>query len=151
MKAKTCAFSALVDQSADALLALTGQYRADKRHRKLDLGVGVYCDETGNTPIMAAIKQAELVLHRDQVTKSYLAPKGDVHYVSLLANLVFGNVLASDPCLTGCKRHDMFRGVMAQIIVAQHAKKDAARIVEAYSMAFTRGCPARRTIGGDQP
>jgi aromatic-amino-acid transaminase len=93
-------FSELVEQPADALLALTGQYRTDPRPEKLDLGVGVYRDDTGNTPIMCAVKQAELILHRDQLTKSYLAPEGDPRFVSLLADVVFGTELANDPCLT---------------------------------------------------
>lgn len=95
------AFSALVDQPADALLALIGQYRDDPRSEKIDLGLGVYRDETGSTPIMAAVKEAELVLHREQLTKSYLAPEGDARFVSLLANVVFGAILTSDPHLIG--------------------------------------------------
>jgi aromatic-amino-acid transaminase len=95
------AFSALVEQPADALLALTGQYRTDPRPERLDLGVGVYRDDTGNTPIMGAVKQAELILHRDQLTKSYLAPEGDPRFVSLVASVVFGNMLANDPYLMG--------------------------------------------------
>jgi aromatic-amino-acid transaminase len=97
------AFSALVEQPTDALLAITGQYRSDPWPEKPDLGVGVYRDETGNTPVMDAVKQAELILHRDQSTKSYLAPEGDPRFLSLLANVVFGTMLASDPCLTGAQ------------------------------------------------
>jgi aromatic-amino-acid transaminase len=101
MMAQQSAFSELADQPADALLALIGLYRDDPRPHKMDLGLGVYRDETGNTPVMGAVKQAELILHRDQITKSYLAPEGDARFVSLLANIVFGGMLANDPCLTG--------------------------------------------------
>jgi aromatic-amino-acid transaminase len=98
---KKSSFSALVDQPADALLALIGQYRDDPRPGKIDLGLGVYRDVAGNTPIMGAVKQAELVLYREQLTKSYLAPEGDARFVKLLANIVFGDMLARDPSLTG--------------------------------------------------
>jgi aromatic-amino-acid transaminase len=86
-------FERLADQPPDALLALIGLHRADPRPDKLDLGVGVYRDETGATPIMAAVREAEKHLLATRTTKSYLGPEGDPVFVDLLKPIVFG----SDP------------------------------------------------------
>lgn len=94
-------FGRLEWTAPDALLALIGQYRSDPRPGKLDLGVGVYRDEGGATPIMAAVKEAERMLVDGQRTKSYLAPEGDARFVELLAEIVFGQGHPHDACLTG--------------------------------------------------
>lgn len=92
-------FETLAEQPADALLALIGLFRDDPRSTKLDLGVGVYRDETGVTPIMVAVRRAEEVLLATRTTKSYLGPEGDLTYVDLLKPIVFGKDLG--PRLTG--------------------------------------------------
>ena len=51
--------NALRPQPADKILQLLGQFRADPRPSKIDLGVGVYKDATGLTPVMRAVKAAE--------------------------------------------------------------------------------------------
>lgn len=81
-------------QPPDALLALIRQFEEDPRHDKLDLGVGVYRDERGNTPVFRAIKAAEMRLLETQGSKSYLGPEGDLRFVELLRPFVFG---PSDP------------------------------------------------------
>jgi aromatic-amino-acid transaminase len=83
-------FETLVEQPADALLALIGLYKNDPRADKLDLGVGVYRDETGATPIMEAVKRAERILLETRTTKAYLGPDGDPVYTELLKPIVFG-------------------------------------------------------------
>ncbi|MDK9695321.1 MAG: aspartate/tyrosine/aromatic aminotransferase [Siculibacillus sp.] len=83
-------FETLTEQPADALLALIGLFRDDPRQGKLDLGVGVYRDDTGATPIMKAVKAAEGVLLETRTTKSYLGPEGDLVFVDLLKPIVFG-------------------------------------------------------------
>lgn len=92
-------FEALAEQPADALLALIGLYRDDPRSTKLDLGVGVYRDESGATPIMTAVKRAEEILLASRTTKSYLGPEGDLTYVDLLKPIAFGT--DPGPRLTG--------------------------------------------------
>jgi aromatic-amino-acid transaminase len=72
-------------------LALIGLYRADLRARKMDLGVGVYRDVHGNTPVFAAVKHAERRLAEEQSTKAYLGSEGDLEFVRLLARQVFGD------------------------------------------------------------
>ena len=83
-------FSDLAMQPADALLGLIGLYRADMRAGKIDLGVGMFRDDAGRTPVMRAVKAAEATLLRDQESKSYLGAEGDVRFVELLAEVAFG-------------------------------------------------------------
>ncbi|HEX7822335.1 MAG TPA: amino acid aminotransferase [Sphingobium sp.] len=95
------AFPRLDRQAPDALLGLITLYKRDERPEKVDLGVGVYRDETGLTPIMQAVKAAEARLWQDQATKSYLGAEGDAAYTQLLAQLVFGPAIAASDGLTG--------------------------------------------------
>ena len=64
--------SNLTAQPQDKILALMAAYRADPRETKIDLGVGVYKDATGATPVMRAIKSAEELLWKTQETKAYV-------------------------------------------------------------------------------
>jgi aromatic-amino-acid transaminase len=89
-------FSALAAQPADALLSLIALYRADDRPQKIDLGVGVFRNDAGDTPVMRAVKAAEAVLLETQVTKSYLGAEGDAAYTALLAGIVFGDRTAGE-------------------------------------------------------
>lgn len=70
-------FAGLPEQKPDALLALIAAHRADPRTGKIDVGVGVYRDERGNTPVMRAVKAAEAKLLAEQPSKSYLGADGD--------------------------------------------------------------------------
>lgn len=83
-------FRSLVAQPADSLLRLIGAFRADPRADKIDLGVGVFRDDAGHTPVMQAVKQAEMRLIATQDSKAYLGPEGDKGFVALLEPLVFG-------------------------------------------------------------
>lgn len=73
----------------DPLLKLIGAFRADRRASKVDLGVGVYRDETGATPVMSVVKRAEKVLHELQDSKSYLGLAGDIEFLRLLKHQIF--------------------------------------------------------------
>ncbi len=90
----------LDDQPLDPMLSLLALLRNDPRTEKIDLGIGVYRDALGRTPVMRAVKAAEQTLVDGQVSKSYVAAEGDARFVSLLAPVVFGP-LASDDCLSG--------------------------------------------------
>ena len=83
-------FETLHAASPDGILALMDLYRADPRADKLDLGVGVYKNEQGATPVMRAVRAAELRLHETQATKTYLGMAGDVVFGELMTGLVFG-------------------------------------------------------------
>lgn len=84
-------FDSLAPQPADPLLALIAMHDADGRAGKLDLGVGVYRNEAGSTPVMASVKTSEERLFRDQTSKAYLGPEGDIRFTDLVRPLVFGN------------------------------------------------------------
>lgn len=94
-------FARLASVSADALLGLITLCRADTRADKIDLGVGVFRDDSGTTPIMRAVKAAEDRLLSSQDTKAYLGAEGDARYTELLAEIVLGPELARSPRLTG--------------------------------------------------
>jgi aromatic-amino-acid transaminase len=85
-------FGALKPQAPDALLSLIGLYRADPRPGKLDLGVGVYRDVDGATPVFRAVKAAEARLLTYQDTKAYLGPEGDLGFLEHLQPLIFGHL-----------------------------------------------------------
>ena len=84
-------FEALPEPKADAILGLMTLFRADTRADKLDLGVGVYKDSAGKTPVMRAIKDAEKKLLDTQDTKSYVAPTGSVAFCNAMIAQVFGS------------------------------------------------------------
>ena len=63
-------FDALNPQPQDKILALIQMFKDDPRDGKIDLGVGVYKDATGNTPVMRAVKAAEQRLVEGQTTKA---------------------------------------------------------------------------------
>jgi aromatic-amino-acid transaminase len=83
-------FDRLEEQKSDSLLHLIALANADTRPGKIDVGVGVYRDSAGNTPILRAVKQAEAILLETQETKSYLGAQGDARFVALIREIVFG-------------------------------------------------------------
>ncbi|MBO9697526.1 MAG: aspartate/tyrosine/aromatic aminotransferase [Sphingopyxis sp.] len=83
-------FAPLIAQPADALLGLIALHRADPRPGKTDLGVGVFRDDAGRTPVMRAVKSAEARLAETQDSKSYLGAEGDAAYTEALAAIIFG-------------------------------------------------------------
>lgn len=87
-------FDSLKPLSADPILGLMAAHRSDSNPRKIDLGVGVYKDEHGNTPVMRAVKAAEARLLQDQSTKTYVSPAGSVAFNALIADLVLGDELS---------------------------------------------------------
>ncbi|MGN6777311.1 aromatic amino acid transaminase [Rhizobium sp.] len=86
----TAFFDSLTEQKPDPLLELIAKFAADPRSGKIDLGVGVYRDETGRTPVMKAVKAAEHHLWETQQSKSYIGPEGDPVFLRALASEVFG-------------------------------------------------------------
>ena len=86
-------FENLVSQPPDKIMALMGLFSKDRRENKTDLGVGVYKDKSGNTPIMLAVKNAEEHLLKTQNTKSYVGLLGSLGFVDQIVDLTLGNVL----------------------------------------------------------
>ncbi|WP_369601260.1 amino acid aminotransferase [Hahella sp. SMD15-11] len=75
---------------ADPILGLTEAFKKDPRPNKINLGVGVYKDETGATPILPSVKAAEKHLLETETTKSYLSIEGVPEYGQAVQRLLFG-------------------------------------------------------------
>jgi aspartate aminotransferase len=83
-------------QPADKILALMAAYREDPRDTKVDLGVGVYKDASGNTPVMRAVKEAEKRLQKEQTTKAYVGLAGDPAFSDAMIGLILGDTIPRD-------------------------------------------------------
>jgi aromatic-amino-acid transaminase len=81
-------------------MALIALANADTRTDKIDVGVGVFRDADGRTPILPVIKDAERILRETQESKSYLGSAGDKRFVELLRPIVLGRH-AGDDCIAG--------------------------------------------------
>lgn len=113
-------FNSLQQQPADKILALMQVYKEDPRENKIDLGVGVYKDASGQTPIMQSIKQAEHMLWETQDTKSYVGLTGAPEFSQTMIDLVLGDKFdknltasAATPGGTGAVRQAFELGKMA--------------------------------------
>ena len=98
---KPTLFDRLENQPSDALLQLIALANADTRPEKIDVGVGVYRDAAGGTPILRCVKAAERILIETQETKSYLGAQGDARFVELIKPIVFGEAAARDDRIVG--------------------------------------------------
>ncbi len=83
-------FETLDALPADAILKLIAEHENDPREGKIDLGVGVYRDESGATPIPTAVKKAEQYLVDHQTTKAYIGSGGDAVFNGEMQRLAFG-------------------------------------------------------------
>ncbi|MGB5862987.1 MAG: amino acid aminotransferase [Sulfitobacter sp.] len=86
-------FETLKPQPADKILALMQMYRDDPREGKVDLGVGVYKDATGLTPVMRAVKAAEHQLWEVQDSKVYTGLAGDPAFADAMIDLVLADAV----------------------------------------------------------
>jgi aspartate/tyrosine/aromatic aminotransferase len=86
----------LAPQPADSILRLMQLYKDDPRTSKIDLGVGVYKDATGLTPIMRAVKAAERRLLDSEVTKTYTALAGEAAFNAAISRMILGDVVPMD-------------------------------------------------------
>ena len=83
-------FEILEALSPDAILGLMAAFRDDPRAQKIDLGVGVYRDEQGNTPILKCVSEAERRRFAAETTKTYIGPPGTPGFNELIRKLMFG-------------------------------------------------------------
>ncbi|RAZ86226.1 aromatic amino acid transaminase [Cereibacter johrii] len=88
--------TALKPQPADKILQLIQMFREDARADKIDLGVGVYKDPTGLTPVMRAVKAAEKRLWEVETTKTYTGLAGEPAYNAAMAKLILAGAVAAD-------------------------------------------------------
>ena len=83
-------FEKITAAPADPILGLTDIFRADARPNKINLGIGVYKDETGQTPVLTSVKKAEQYLLENETTKNYLGIEGIPAFASCTQELLFG-------------------------------------------------------------
>ena len=86
-------FQSLQALPPDPILGLTATFKTDANPNKIDLGMGVYKDGVGNTPIMKAVKQAEKIILQSQDSKTYVGPNGAADYNETIAKLILGQDL----------------------------------------------------------
>ncbi len=84
-------FENLEELHPDPILGLMAAHRDDASLKKIDLGVGVYRDESGATPIMKSVLEAQKIRHETEQTKSYIGPPGTPEFNTLTRKLMFGN------------------------------------------------------------
>ncbi len=89
-------FDALKPQVQDQILQLIQMYKDDPRSTKIDLGVGVYKDATGLTPVMRAVKSAEKQLWETEVTKTYTGLAGEPAFNQAASRMILGNAVPTD-------------------------------------------------------
>ena len=83
-------FEKVVAAPADPILGLTEEFKNDGRTDKINLGVGIYKNEQGETPVLNTVKKAEAVLLQNEKTKSYLTIEGTAEYGLAVQKLLFG-------------------------------------------------------------
>jgi aromatic-amino-acid transaminase len=83
-------FEHITPAKPDAILSIMQAFREDSRAHKIDLSVGVYKTADGATPIVQAVRDAELRLYKGQETKTYLGTTGDAGFNNAITQLVFG-------------------------------------------------------------
>ena len=86
-------FENLKLQPEDKIMALMSLFKADERKEKIDLGVGVYKNNNGQTPIMSAVQKAAIILNNTQKTKSYVGLSGNLGFIDNISQLVLADVV----------------------------------------------------------
>ena len=86
----------LQQQPPDKILDLMQTFKEDPRANKLDLGIGVYKNENGQTPIINAVKKAEKILWEQETTKSYTKLTGDSDFQTVMKELIFSDCVSED-------------------------------------------------------
>ncbi|MEX0285566.1 MAG: aromatic amino acid transaminase [Paracoccaceae bacterium] len=89
-------FEHLAPQAPDKIIALMQQFRADPRDNKIDLGVGVYRNAEGVTPVMRAVRTAAQRVQEAETTKAYTALVGDMAFLDAMIDLVLGDSVPRD-------------------------------------------------------
>ncbi len=91
-------FADLAALPPDALLGLTKLFNEDKRTAKIDLGVGVFKTPDNNTPVMAAVAEAQRRLIERETSKVYLSPEGAPGFADAIRKLVVGGAIGAERC-----------------------------------------------------
>lgn len=83
-------FADLAALPPDPLLGVTARFRADPRPEKIDLGVGVFRNRRGQTPVMRAVAEAQRRLVEKETSKVYLPPESAPGFAQAIRTLIFG-------------------------------------------------------------
>ncbi|MDP2562185.1 amino acid aminotransferase [Psychrobium sp. 1_MG-2023] len=83
-------FEVVKTAPADPILGLTEAFKNDPRPHKINLGVGIYKTDQGDTPVLECVKKAEALLLSNETTKSYLSIEGNAAYAKCVQSLLFG-------------------------------------------------------------
>ena len=83
-------FEVLPHLAPDPILGLSAAFREDTNPNKIDLGVGVYKDEQGNTPILSSVAKAQQVLLDTETSKTYITPQGNQGFIDGMLSLLLG-------------------------------------------------------------
>ncbi|MFT4939379.1 MAG: aspartate aminotransferase [Paraglaciecola sp.] len=75
---------------ADPILGLSAEFKADNNPKKIDLGVGVYKNEQGHTPILSSVAKAQKILLSKEDSKTYISPQGVQGYIDGMLELLLG-------------------------------------------------------------
>lgn len=84
-------FETLPALAPDPILGLSAAYKQDPSPYKIDLGVGVYKDEQGNTPILDSVAEAQKILLQSETSKVYITPQGNQGFINGMLTLLLGN------------------------------------------------------------
>lgn len=83
-------FEVLPQLAPDPILGLSAAFREDTNPNKIDLGVGVYKDEQGNTPILSSVAKAQHILLERETSKTYITPQGNQGFIDGMLDLLLG-------------------------------------------------------------
>jgi aspartate/tyrosine/aromatic aminotransferase len=80
----------------DAIIGLIAEYKVDPREPKVDLGIGVYRNAAGETPVLDVVKRAEQCLVDTQTSKTYIGSAGPADFNEAMRDLTFGDAVDGD-------------------------------------------------------
>ncbi len=101
-------FDSLQSLPPDPILGVNAAFRRDESPHKIDLGIGVYRDQAGNTPVPAAVREAERAILAAQTSKTYVGPAGNAEFNERITELALGP-LARDAAVTDRRDPDRRR------------------------------------------
>ncbi|WP_349975068.1 amino acid aminotransferase [Pseudomonas sp. WHRI 8519] len=116
----------LKELPSDSVLGLIKLFAADPNANKIDLGVGVYKNEQGKTPVMAAVKMAEARILETENSKTYYGSDGNSAFLEAIAPLVFGPSTELADRIVGCQTVGGTGALQLAAKLAISCKKDAA-------------------------
>lgn len=129
----------------DPILSLSVACQADERAHKIDLGIGVYRDDQGRTPVMKAIKEAEQLLWRQQETKGYLGLAGNEDFNQSMIQLLLGDDHPARERVVGVQTPGASGALRMLADVIKQSTPDA--VVWLSDLSYANHAPIMQTAG----